>query len=137
MVAQIRKIEYYNITIKDQPGEALKVLAYLKDLGVSMQAFAAIPMGPNAMVLTVFPDDPDKLSKEMRFAGRNLDGPHHAILVQGADEIGALTAIHQKLFDAGVNVSAANGMTDGKGGFGYVIYIRGDEFEKAVKALGI
>ena len=137
MATQIRKIEYYNITIKDQPGESLKVLSYLKDLGVNMQAFSAIPMGPNTMVLTVFADDPDKLSAEMRYAGRNLDGPHYAILVQGTDEIGALTGIHQKLSDADVNISAANGITDGKGGFGYVIYIRSDEFKKAVEALGI
>ena len=137
MAAQIRKIDYYNITVKDQPGEAFKVLTYLKELGVNMQAFSAIPMGPNTMVLTVFPDNPAKLSSEMRFSGKNLDGPHRAILVQGADEMGALTDVHQKLFDAGVNVSAANGITDGKGGFGYVIYIRSGEFERAVEALGV
>ncbi len=137
MTTQIRKIEYYNVTIKDQPGEALKVFAYLKDLGVNMQAFAAIPMGPNTMVLTVFPDNPARLSAEMRYAGQQLDGPYAAILVQGADEIGALTGIHQKLSEAGVNVSAANGISDGKGGFGYIIYIRSDEFEKAAKALSL
>ena len=137
MATQIRKIQYYNITVKDQPGEAFKVLTYLKDLGVNMQAFAAIPMGPNTMVLTVFPDEPGKLSNEMRFSGKSVDGPHFAILVQGVDEIGALTGIHEKLFEAGVNVSAANGVSTGQGRFGYIIYIRSDEFEKAVNALGL
>lgn len=137
MSARISKIEYYNLTIKDQPGEAFQVLSYLKDLGVNMQAFAAIPMAPNTMMLTVFPDNPAKLSTEMRYAGQHLDGPHFAILVQGTDEIGALTDIHRRLSEASVNVSAANGITDGKGGFGYIIYIRSDEFEKASMVLGI
>lgn len=137
MAAQIRRIEYFNITVKDEPGEAFKVLTYLKELGVKMKAFSAIPMGPNTMVITVFPDSSAKLSQELRFSGKNLAGPFYAILVQGADEIGALTGIHQKLYDAGVNVSAANGVTGGHGGFGYIIYIRSNEFEKAAKALGI
>ena len=137
MSVNIRTINYYNLNVQDQPGEALKVLSYLKDLGVNLLAFSAIPMGANNMTLTVFPDSGAKLSKELRFAGRQLEGPHNAILVQGDDELGALTTIHQKLFEANVNVSAANGVTDGKGGFGYVIYIRSDEFKKAADALGI
>ena len=136
MPTQTRKIQYYNVTIKDEPGEAFKVLTYLSELGVNMQAFSAVPMGPS-MLLTVFPDNPAKLSAEMRYAGKELDGPHYAILVQGDDEIGALASIHEILYDAGINVSAANGISDGKGGFGYVIFIRSNEFEKAAKALGI
>jgi hypothetical protein len=137
MAHQIRKIDYYHLTVQDQPGEAYKVLSYLADLGISMSAFSAIPMGPNSMLLTIFPEDSLKLSKQLKYAGQRLDGPHRALLVQGTDEVGALIDIHMKLYQAGVNVSAASGVTSGKDSFGYVIYIRSDEFEKAVEALGI
>lgn len=137
MSINIKKIEYFNITVKDQPGEAYHLLSQLANLGISMSAFSAIPLGPNATQLTIFPDNSQKMSKELKLAGQKLDGPHKALLVQGDDELGALVEIHQKLFHAKVNISAATGVTDGKDSFGYVIYLRSDEFEKAVKALNI
>ena len=66
-----------------------------------------------------------------------MDGPHPALLVQGDDELGALTGLHKKLYQANVNVYTSSGVTDGKGSFGYVVYIRAEEMDKAVSALGI
>jgi len=57
--------------------------------------------------------------------------------VQGTDELGALTEIHKKLYDYGVNVVSSSAVTDGKGGFGYIIYIRTEQFNSAKAALGI
>jgi hypothetical protein len=57
--------------------------------------------------------------------------------VQGDDELGALTDIHNKLHQANVNVYASSGVTDGKGSFGYVVYIRPEEYERAVSALNV
>jgi hypothetical protein len=34
-------------------------------------------------------------------------------------------------------VYASTGVTDGRGAFGYVVYVREDQFEKAAEALGI
>jgi len=36
-----------------------------------------------------------------------------------------------------VNVYASHGVTDGQGTFGYVLYVRPDRYEQAVKALGL
>ncbi len=44
--------------------------------------------------------------------------------------------IHMRLFEANVNVSAATGVVDGVGSFGYVIYVRADDYERAAKTLG-
>ena len=137
MSYNIKKIDYYNITVQDQPGEAYKLLLELRNLGINMAAISAIPLGTDATQLIVFPDDTHKMSKELRLAGQKPDGPHKALLVQGDDELGALVEIHMKLFKGNVNVSAAHGVTDGKDGFGYIIYLRTDEFDKAVRALGI
>ena len=70
-------------------------------------------------------------------SGIILDGPYTALLVQGDDQLGSLVAIHSKLYEADINVSASSGVADGIGGYGYVIYVRPEEFDKAAKILGI
>ena len=61
----------------------------------------------------------------------------NALLVHGDDELGAAAGIYEKLFQAGVNVYASTGVTDGRGCFGYVLYVRSGEFAQAVEALGL
>jgi hypothetical protein len=70
-------------------------------------------------------------------AGMTVDGPHSAILVQGDDKLGALAEIHERLYRADVNVYASSGVTDGRGTFGYVVYVRPEDFQRAAEALGV
>ncbi|MEE9450478.1 MAG: hypothetical protein V3V72_10545 [Ignavibacteriaceae bacterium] len=135
MALTIRKAEYFYTTVVDQPGEAYKILTQLEEIGVNLLAFTAIPMGAERTQFTLFPKDENILSEAAREAGFTLDGPHPAIIVQGDDELGALTSLHQKLYQANINVYASNGVTDGKGSFGYVLYIRPEEYDRAVAAL--
>jgi hypothetical protein len=137
MSYSIRRVDYYYSTVKDQPGEAYKLLSRLADLGIFMHAFTAIPLGPDSTQLALFPDDGSKLVDATRKAGINLDGPHRALLVQGDDELGALVAIHEKLYEAHVNVYASTGVSDGKGAYGYLLYVRPDEYDRAAKSLGV
>jgi hypothetical protein len=65
-----------------------------------------------------------------------LTGPHPAFLIQGDDEPGVLAEIHGKLYDARVSVYASTGVTDGRGGYGCVLYVRPDDFEHAANVLG-
>ena len=133
----IRRAEYFYLNVRDQPGEAYKLLALLAARGVNLLAFTAVPTGEARAQLTIFPDDPQHFLTEARIAGLASDGPHHALLVQGDDELGALARVHRRLYDAGVNVYAASGVTDGRHGFGYLIYVRPEEFEQAARTLGV
>ena len=54
-----------------------------------------------------------------------------------SDELGAHERIHERLFQAGVDVYASSGVTDGHGSFGYVVYVREDQFGQAAEAFGI
>ncbi len=137
MAHQIRKVDYFYATVKDEPGTSYELLTQLAELGINQLAFTAVPTGPNYTQLTIFPEDAAKLIQETKNANLNLDGPHPAILVQGDDELGALKNIHNKLFLANVNIYASMGVTDGQGSFGYLIYIRPGEFERARAALGL
>lgn len=131
----IQRVEYYFTTVKDQPGEAYKILNMLAGMGVNQLAFSAIPVGPNTTQLAIFPEDPAKFTSEARLAGMILDGPHHALLVQGDDELGLLAGIHQRLYEADINVYASSGVTDGRGSYGYLIYVKEEDFERAAATL--
>ncbi len=137
MAIKIKKIEYFYCNIQDQPGESYKLLTLLAEVGVNLLAFTAVPSGLLNTQFTLFPEDSNKLIIEAKKASLSIQGPVPALLVQGDDELGALTDIHKKLFDAGVNVVASTAVTDGKGGFGNVIYIRTEQFNSAIEALDL
>lgn len=137
MASVIRRVDYFYATIRDEPGEGYRILAQLAELGVNLLAFVAIPVGPMRTQITLFPDDTPKLTQAAKQAGLALDGPHRALLVQGDDHLGALASIHEKLADARVNIYASNAVTDGKGSYGYVLYVRPEKYDQAAAALGI
>jgi hypothetical protein len=137
MAATIRTVEYFNTFVHDRPGEAYKMLTQLAKEGVNLLAFSAIPIGPNHTQLVLFPEEPGALVRAAENTGMVMTGPQHALLVQGDDELGALVEIHRQLYDARVNIYASTGVTDGKGRFGYVLYVRDADFEKAGNALDL
>jgi hypothetical protein len=137
MPSTIRRVDYFYTMVRDQPGEAYKLLRVLADLGINQMAFTAVPMGPQRTQLTLFPENSQKFQDAAKKAGITVDGPHRAFLVQGDDQLGALVGVHEKLFQAGVNVYASTGVTDGQGSYGYVVYVRSEDVNRAAAALGI
>jgi len=137
MAHKIRRIDYYYTQVRDEPGEAYRLLSILAQLGINLIAFTVIPIGKGSAQLTLFPEDRLTLETKAGQAGLKLDGPYPAILVRGDDELGALTEIHERLYHAGVNIFASNGITDGSGSYCYLVYVRPEEYKKASEALEI
>ncbi len=137
MPRSIRQVEYFHATVRDRPGEAYRLLEKLSKAGVNLLAFNAVPAGLEQTQLVLFPEAADLLAEVAAERRLELYGPMHALLIQGDDELGALTELHRRLFDAGVNVSASSGLSDGRGGFGYLIYLREGDLAQAVEALAI
>jgi hypothetical protein len=133
----ISSVEYYYANVRDELGAAYRVLSQLAERGVNLLAFTAVPSGPSLAQFTLVPEDPNRLVAEGRAVGLPLDGPHHAFLVQGDDELGAFAGVHERLVEGGVDIYASMGVTDGRGSFGYLVYVREEQFEKAARALGV
>jgi hypothetical protein len=131
----VSRVEYYYANISDELGAAYRVLTQLAGRGVNLLAFTAVPSGPMRAQFALFPEDPNELVAEARAAQLPLEGPHHALLVQGDDELGALARVHERLLEAGVDIYASAGVTDGRGAFGYVVYVREDQIGQAADAL--
>jgi hypothetical protein len=133
----IRPVEYFYANSHDELGAAHRLLEQLASRGINLLAFTVVPSGPTRVQFTIFPEDSGKLVAEARAAGIPLEGPHAALLVRGDDELGALASVHERLVDAGVDVYASSGVGDGRGSFGYVVYIREDQFGVARTAFGL
>lgn len=137
MAETIRRIDYYYALVEDEPGAAAAVLSLIAELGVNLVAFNAMPTDPRRTRLTLFPDEDASMERVAEKAKMKLDGPHPAILLQGDDELGALARVHQRLAGANVNIYASTGVASGKGAYGYVVYVRPEEIDKAMKALEV
>lgn len=130
-----RRVNYYRTEVEDSPGTAYHLLKQLASDGVNLLAISAVPVGPTHIQFTLFPEDSQKLIKAADHLNLTLVGPERAILIQGDDHMGALVDYHLKLADASINIFAANGVTDGRGRYGYVMHMRPDDLEAAASVL--
>jgi hypothetical protein len=136
MAVQIFSAPYYYTSARDIPGEACRLLTKLAREEVNLLAFNALPVGPDETQLIIYPFNTTWLADVARHTGLKLSGPHHAFIVQGDDELGALVTIHQLLSNADINVETSSGLSDGKGGYRYILHVHEDDFERAAEALG-
>ncbi len=137
MPERIRRVDYFYAEVEDKPGEGRKLLEFCSAHGVNLVNFTAFPVKKGRAQLDFVPLDAEKLKLAAEEAGIPLVGPKKAFLIQGEDRLGILVEYHLRLADAGVNVYASNGTTDGRGGFGYIIWVEPKDYEKAAQALGV
>jgi hypothetical protein len=137
MATNVRRVEYFYVVVDDKPGEAYQLLGHLATGEVHLLAFNGIPLGMEKTQLVVFPEDAGRLQRIAAVEGIQLTGPHHAFLIHGDADLAALVELHRRLYEAGVNVVCATGVADGRGGFGYIIYVRHADFDRAADLLGV
>ena len=135
MSYRAHNLEYFYTTVSAKSDESFELLDNLAELGVNFVALTLVPMGPDSTQLTLFPEDASMLQSVAKKAGLVIMGPHRAVLVQGNDQVGALSGIHRRLRDQNLEVFASTAITDGSGHFGCILYLRPEDAELAVKAL--
>lgn len=135
MSDEIRKVDYFYVTLSDKPGEGAKVLSGLADAGVNLLAMTAFPSGRRAQ-LDLVPEDAAKLKQAAKKLGLELSPRKTGFLLRGSDRVGALTDVLDKLAAAKINVTAANAVTTGDGRFGAMFWVAADAVAKAAKAIG-
>ena len=133
----IRIVDCYYVTVRDRPGEASRLLEHVSESGLSLTAFTAVPTGTDETQICFVTDKPETLQEAAANAGAALVGPKKGFLIQGKDRIGALHEYHLALSNAGVNVYSSSGISDGKGRFGFILWVEAGDFDKAFDAFGI
>jgi hypothetical protein len=137
MKDEIRIVDCYYVTVRDRPGEGSRLLEHISESGLNLTAFSAVPTGTDETQLCLVTDKPEALQKAAANAGATLVGPKKGFLIQGEDRIGALHAYHLTLSNAGVNVYSSSGVCDGRGRFGFILWVEAGDFDKAFDAFGI
>jgi predicted amino acid-binding ACT domain protein len=135
MAVSIRRVDYYYVKVQDRPGEGYRLLSLLAEQGVDLLAFSAVPLGGEFTQLVLFPADTALFLKTAQQAALEPAGPQGAFLITGDDKLGAFAEIHRKLAEARINVFMSSGVTDDRGGFGYLIHVRPEDYERAAKVL--
>ena len=137
MQLSVKRVNYYYTTVEDKHGKGYWLLELFRQRGINLLAFTAFPQGAGRSQLDFVTNDAEKLKTVAAEAEISLVGPKGAFLVQGDDEVGAIVEMHYKLSTAGINVLASNGVTNGAGSFGYLFWVRPEDYEAATTALGI
>lgn len=137
MALDIKQVEYYNITVNDHVVEGSKLLSIIAGAGVSFHAFKAVPLEAMRTQFSLFPKNGSKMTDGAIKAGLKLDGPYSALLIKGDEKSGALADIYKKLSQAGIQVDESSGIADINGGYGVVLYLKKEDCDKAMAALGI
>ena len=136
MADTVRGVEYYYVTVPDEPGEGQRILTALKDGGVNLLAFLGFPAGDGRSQIDLVPDDPQQLRDVAERAGVTLSEAKRAFLIQGDDRIGAVADTTAKLTEANINLTAAAAVGAGSGRYGMILWVAPADYERAADARG-
>jgi len=137
MADKIRRVDYHYVHVPDKPGEGARILGALKEAGVNLLSLTAFPDGKGTTQIDFVAENADALAKAVKGLGLRLSDKKRAFFLQGDDRPGAAAEVFKKFADAGVNVHAANAAAGAKGGFGMIVWVRPENYDKAAKALGV
>jgi hypothetical protein len=136
MADAVRGVEYYYVTVPDEPGGGEQILSALEESGVNLVAFLGFPVGEGRSQLDLVPEDPQALREAAERAGVTLSEAKRAFLIQGDDRVGAVADATTKLANANVNLTAAAATSAGSGRYGMILWVPAEDYEQAAAALG-
>jgi hypothetical protein len=136
MADTVRGVEYYYVTVPDEPGEGQRILSALKDSGVNLLAYLGFPLGGGQSQIDLVPEDPELLKDVAEQIGITLSEVKRAFLIHGDDRVGAVADTTAKLAEANINVTAAAATGAGSGRYGMILWVALADQERAADALG-
>jgi hypothetical protein len=129
-----RKVRYVALKVPSRAGQGAAVLDAVAKARINLLAFTGFPAGGGAQIDLVT-DDLGKLRKVARAAGWRLGPAKRGFLIQGRDRVGAVHRELRKLAKAGVNVTAVDAVSAGRGRFGMILWVKPRDQAKASRAL--
>mgnify|MGYP000932908155 CR=1 FL=1 len=122
MAEEIKRVEYYSVTVATKLGEGARILAALSDGGVDFTAVWGYPLKAKTAQVDLLPADAGVFKKAAKKAGLTLT-KRAALLIQGDDKPGAVSAALGKLAAAGLKLHAAQAMSSGSGRYSLLIQL--------------
>jgi hypothetical protein len=135
MAYQIRKVKYCYVTVPSRAGEAARVLNDLKKAKVDLQAFSGFPLRGGKSQMDLVTSQTGAVARLARSKGWKLSKVKRGFLVQGSDERGAVHKVLSRLSKKGINVTAADAITAGKGRYGMILWVKPQHYNAASRIL--
>jgi hypothetical protein len=130
-----RKVSYVDIKAPNRAGQAAAVLKAVADAGISLQAFTGFPDRAGQAQIDLVTDDIAKLRRVAKAQGWRLSPVKRGFLIQDEDRVGAVQRQLAKLARSGVNVTAVDAVTAGRGRFGMIVWVKPRDTARAARAL--
>ena len=130
-----RKVRYLVLKVPSRAGQAARMLGALAEGGVNLLAFTGFPARGGQAQVDLVTDDLAAVRRVARKEGWRLSAAKRGFLVQGSDRVGAVHADLRRLADAGINVTAADAVTAGKGRYGMILWVKPKDYARAARAL--
>ena len=135
MADRVRKVSYCYLVVPSRAGQGAKVFGELKDAGVDLLAYTGFPVGGGKAQLDLVAESLTPIRRLAKQSGWRVSKPKKGFLIQGQDKLGAVQRHIQKLTDAKINITAANGLTAGKNRYGMVLWVKKKDYNRAARAL--
>jgi len=133
---QVQRIDYFTVTIDDQPGRAATIQNGLANEGVHVIGALAFPVEGGRCQMDLVPEHADRLERAAKKLGISLGGPKPAFLVQGTERSGAMGEVLERLGNARINVRASLAVSCGGHRYGGILWVAPADVEAAGRALG-
>jgi prephenate dehydratase len=134
MADTIRKVDHFSTLVPHTPGQTFRVLSTLVSAGVNLLACNGSPLGRRARI-DVVPDDTRKFNTAARKAKLRFNPKKTGFLIQGDDRPGALADHLKRLAEKGINVTAVDGLSAGKGRWGAILWVKPKDIARAGRVL--
>jgi hypothetical protein len=136
MADRVRKVSYCNTTVSSRAGQGARVLAELKKAGVNLVAFTGFPARGGKAQLDFVTEDMPGIRRLAKQNGWRLSKTKKGFLIQGNDQLGAVSRHIQKLADKKINVTAADAVCAGKNRYGMLLWVKPKDYARAARTLG-
>ncbi len=133
-MATVRQVTHFTLEIEDAVGSGARVLESLR--GVNLIAVWGYSMGSGKATLEIAPEDGDAFVAAAKAANIAVGAQSTVLYLTGDDRPGTIADSLGKLAAVGISVGAAQGIADGGGHFGAIIYVAAGDVAKAASALG-
>jgi hypothetical protein len=134
---EVRRIDYYYVTVPDKPGEGSRILTALHKAGINLLGVSAFPHGARRSQLDLIPEDSATFMKASKSLGLKLSKKKSGFLIRGDDRPGAIAEITQKLAQAKINITSVQAFCAGSGRYGGMLWVKPTDLRKAAKAIAV
>ncbi len=130
-----RSVRYVAIQVPSRAGQGAAVLEAVAKARINLLAFTGFPDRAGRSQIDLVTEEVAKLGRLARAEGWRLSPVKRGFLIQGKDRVGAVHRQLAKLAKAGVNVTAVDAVTAGRGRFGMILWVKPRDHARAKKAL--